>query len=253
MGIINRFPGGAGGVINLILVGGTTQPTSPKANTIWVNTSETLTGHVAVQATAPATVEGATPATGDIWIQTGASGNVAVIIGGIAVSVRLIWLYASGAWVRVSAQYYSDGWENIGLYLLSGGNLFPGNTGGWSFYGKSSPNVITSENGLLCDYSTSNWSGAQTVNSIDLTDYSLLRIVCTVTNIVNGGTYPMKCGAGTTAMDNSNCYLDLYAARNTISTTGSYDFSANISALNGSYKIGFGGLITATIKQILLQ
>ena len=37
---------GGGGGLNLKVVGGTTQPTNPRENTIWVNTTTAITGYV---------------------------------------------------------------------------------------------------------------------------------------------------------------------------------------------------------------
>ena len=63
--------GGCGsGGLNFKVVGGTSQPTNPKENTIWVNTSTTITGYVFSAA------EPAAPEEGMVWITTGTSSTV---------------------------------------------------------------------------------------------------------------------------------------------------------------------------------
>ena len=56
------FGGSGGGGLNFKVVGGTTQPTNPTENTIWVNTSVSITDWV-FSATEPTT-----PVEGMVWI-----------------------------------------------------------------------------------------------------------------------------------------------------------------------------------------
>lgn len=65
MANIMRVGGGGKAGIDLTVVGGTTQPTSPKNNTIWVKT-ETAIGTAYLSPTAPES-----PAVGDVWVNTG--------------------------------------------------------------------------------------------------------------------------------------------------------------------------------------
>jgi hypothetical protein len=61
--------GGGGGGLNYTVVGGTSAPSNPKENTIWVNTSTAITSHV-FSATQP------TGSAGMVWIQIGVESGV---------------------------------------------------------------------------------------------------------------------------------------------------------------------------------
>lgn len=63
--------GGGGGGLNFKVVGGTTQPTNPTENTIWVNTGATITGYY-FAAEQP---DGMKP--GEVWISIGTSSAIA--------------------------------------------------------------------------------------------------------------------------------------------------------------------------------
>jgi hypothetical protein len=100
--------GVGGGGLLLKVVGGTTQPTSPAENTIWINTS-TAIGSVTVAYNAPAT-----PAEGDVWVKTDNYSSLPLNVSKkdtliiMPVSVRL---YTSGAWadVTVDTKVYTGG------------------------------------------------------------------------------------------------------------------------------------------------
>ena len=65
-----KHGGGGGSPLNLHVVGGASQPLSPKENTIWVNTGTAITGWV-ISPVQPAGTNGM------VWIQTGESSNAA--------------------------------------------------------------------------------------------------------------------------------------------------------------------------------
>ena len=62
--------GGGSGGLNFKVVGGTTSPSNPKENTIWVNTDQKITSWI-FSATKP---EG--PSEGTVWIMTGTTSTV---------------------------------------------------------------------------------------------------------------------------------------------------------------------------------
>lgn len=104
--MIFNTTGGGGTPLNFKVVGGTTAPTSPKENTIWVNTSVTIPSW-AFSATEPKS-----PTEGMVWISTGTSSTAAFN----ALKKNDIQLYplnakqyVGGEWSDVQAKTYQDG------------------------------------------------------------------------------------------------------------------------------------------------
>lgn len=121
---------GGGGGLNFKVVGGTTQPTNPTENTIWVNTSTTISSYV-FAATAPSN-----PTSGMVWIFTGTASAVefnALKKSGLQVYPISAKQYVSGAWVDKTAKSYQGGkWAEWATYLYNKGDLCTARTGGWS-------------------------------------------------------------------------------------------------------------------------
>ena len=117
-GRVNIGSGGGGG-LNFKVIGGTSAPSSPKENTIWVNTSVAITGWV-FSATAPTN-----PVSGMVWFATGNSSSVAFS----ATKKHGIWVYpagcqqyVSGAWVTKTAKTYQSGaWKDWVFWLYKDG------------------------------------------------------------------------------------------------------------------------------------
>lgn len=109
--MIFNMSGGGGGGLNFVIVGGLTQPTSPRENTIWVNTSTTISSYV-FAAEAPSN-----PAEGMVWIKTGTSSGVD--FNALKKNVLQVYpisakQYISGAWVSKEEKIYQSGaWRNI--------------------------------------------------------------------------------------------------------------------------------------------
>lgn len=116
IGITNARGGGSS--LNFKVVGGTTQPTSPGENTIWVNTSVSITGWV-FSATVPTASEGL------VWFAIG--NNSPVIFN--AIKKNNLWVYPdscqqyiSGVWVTKTAKTYQSGtWKNWIFWLYKNG------------------------------------------------------------------------------------------------------------------------------------
>ena len=191
--------GGSGGAsdLNFKVVGGTSAPSSPKENTIWVNTSVAITGW-AFSATAPSS-----PAAGLVWIPTGEYSAVkfnALKKNGIQVYPASAKQYVGGAWVYKTAKIYQGGaWKELITYLYNKGNECTDLTGGWAATatkpsGSGSTAVtpaVTKGTDSITISLTSGWEVGYrigylaTVKSIDLTNYS--KITANVTNLsVNG-------------------------------------------------------------------
>ena len=136
---LEGFGGGPG--LNFKVVGGTSQPTNPRENTIWINTSTTITDWV-FSTTQP------TSATGRVWILTDTFSNAefnALKKNGIYVYPISAKQYVSGAWKDVTVKSYLNGawvsWWQGELY--DSGNLYESVTGGWTTDDTTSVPTIT--------------------------------------------------------------------------------------------------------------
>lgn len=110
LGRTNTGGGGGGGGLNYKVVGGTSAPSNPKENTIWVNTSTEITSHV-FSATQPTGSEGM------VWFKTETICNVnfnALKKNVLQVYPLSAKQYVSGAWVDKTAKIYQGGaWKEF--------------------------------------------------------------------------------------------------------------------------------------------
>ena len=108
MANIIRVGGGAGGGLLFTVVGGTTIPSSPKENTVWVNTSTTIK-NVYAQVYEPTN-----PVSGDVWINT----HVTLDSNGVPiVSDALTMAVSESPLIRISAksgqQWDGSAWKKL--------------------------------------------------------------------------------------------------------------------------------------------
>lgn len=222
--IINMTGGGAG--LNLKVVGGTTQPTNPKENTVWVNTDTEITGY-AFSATEPTN-----PVEGMVWIITGTTPEAAMNVdkkNTVMIYPLNCKQYVSGALVEKTAKTYQGGtwvewWDGT---LFNNGNEYTAITGGFSAVG----NYQTAENvdgylHLLADYGK--FAAYLTENAIDLTDFSKL------TGIVRGTSSTEKQFGIASARE---AKMAAYTVFTTI--TSDTTVTLDISGYNGLYYVGF--------------
>lgn len=110
--------GSGGGGLNFQVIGGTTAPSNPKENMIWVNTSTKITSYI-FSATQP------TGSAGMVWISTGTSSTVefnALKKNGIQVYPISAQQYVGGAWVNKTAKSYQNGvWRDWFIYIVKNG------------------------------------------------------------------------------------------------------------------------------------
>lgn len=112
--IFNVTGGGGGGGLNLKVVGGTTQPTNPRENTIWVNTTTAITGYV-LSPTQPQT-----GTEGLVWLKTADTGVEINVGRKNAVLLHLAggMLYTGGKWDSVDAwAYINSAWKRFATKL----------------------------------------------------------------------------------------------------------------------------------------
>lgn len=112
--------GGGGGGLNFIVVGGTSEPSNPKENTIWVNTDTQITNWE-FSPTEP------TGAEGMVWIQTGTSSSKpfnALKKNNITICPMSAKQYIGGTWVSKTIEIYQGGvWCSFVLYVYKDGEL----------------------------------------------------------------------------------------------------------------------------------
>ena len=127
---------GGGTDLNFKVVGGTTEPTNPKENMIWVNTSATIPSWI-FSATEPEA-----PIEGMAWITVGTDSHAefnALKKNGIQVYPHFAKQYVGGAWEEKIAKTYQGGewvdWQSElyhYLYLYNYGDTCDSITGGWT-------------------------------------------------------------------------------------------------------------------------
>lgn len=130
--MIFNTSGGGGAALNFRVVGGTTAPSNPSENCIWVNTSVPFTNWV-FSADEPSPAEA-----GMVWIISGTSSQVAFnalkknCIQVYPISAKQ---YVSGAWVDKTAKSYQNGaWADWYVWdgeLFDNGEQYEDVTGGW--------------------------------------------------------------------------------------------------------------------------
>lgn len=174
---IHNMVGGGGAGLNLKVVGGTSQPTSPKENTVWVNTDTEINGF-AFSSAAPTN-----PAEGMVWFKTTIDSPVAMNID----KKNTIMLYPGGcsqyiggAWVSKTAKtYLNSKWVDWIVYLYNLGDECTSITGGWDdYYDNAGYSIIKGADYMEIKGVNSQYSGTgSTTNAIDLTKYSTLHAI----------------------------------------------------------------------------
>ena len=171
--MILNMAGGGGTSLNFTVVGGTSQPSSPKENTIWVNTSTTITSWV-FSAEQPSS-----PKSGMVWIQTGDSSNVAFNAlkkNNLQVYPLSAKQYVGYSWVTKTVKVYQSGtWaESWNGQLYDSGNEYTSITGGWTISGKGSKNASTITVGSSTQPTTP--STATTGKTINLANFDTVEV-----------------------------------------------------------------------------
>ena len=242
MAIFNMV-GCGGSSLNYEVVGGTSTPSSPSENTIWINTSTDITSHIF------SVTEPESPESGMVWISVDTYSPVAfpateenpVMVYPISAKQ-----YASGAWVNKTAKSYQNGaWVEWLAYLYNGGNLFEDLTGGlattllkWdSSVGGTGNATITynADNIVIAQNGTSKGCAVHFANKIDLSKFTTLHFDGLLQDA--GSDTPQRCALsiwsdfGTYKETNRVAYLgaDRLDSEKTL----------DVSKLNGRYYIGF--------------
>lgn len=218
--------------LNFEVIGGTSQPSSPKENTIWVNTSTPITNWM-FSSTEPDSAEA-----GMVWIAVGTESDIefnALKKNAIQVYPEKAQQYVNGAWVKVSAMTYQGGkWNEwiVDTIILDASTLTADEAKAM-FVGWSNYNNITKENDYIVLPHKSTDLGEYLIFVIntqyDITDYTHL--------VVEGYATSTNCKFGVKT-NNSSSYLKPCAAQQTFSTSLS-ELSLKIDGLSGKHYIAF--------------
>lgn len=228
---LEGFGGGPG--LNFKVVGGTSQPTNPRENTIWVNTDTSITSYV-FSITQP------TGSAGMVWFQIGTSSSVpfnALKKNTLRVYPTSCKQYVSGSWVAKTAKtYLNSKWTDWSTYLYDKGSS------GWKVASSGSgwSNGTLSYNGaLVLTLSSTTTCLAVTPNeSVDLTDFKTLKVVVdssstnlsTTSNwigVSSSNNFSWNPEAGGSKLPSSVVSSKTFAASGTI--------TLDITSLNGKY------------------
>lgn len=229
--------GGGGGGLNYKVVGGTTAPSNPKENTIWIMTDAKITSHVFC------TTEPENPVEGMAWIRNGKTSAVsfnALKKNGIVILPVAVCLYVDGAWVQLDSYIYQAGiWVQFAtacVYLFNMGDKCENLTGGWGavsgglsgHYGKT-PSVTFSGNTMTAEFSPTRITVGQvkTVNAIDLTERN--KLVFHITDVVDPASASLV-----GVIDDSSEKIVMVAS----APVAVGDVEIDLSAVSGSYKVG---------------
>lgn len=223
---------GGGGGLNLKVVGGTTQPTNPRENTIWINTTTAITGY-ALSPTQPET-----GTVGLVWLKTADTG-VEINVGKknpIVLYLSTAKLYTGGKWASVNGFVYVNSVWN--QFAQEGLMIFNREEEEYDAIIAKLKN--SSEEGQYLKKSDVNpyirfhlWYGSKIergyycIAPVDVTNFSVLEVVG-YSNTDKMTAFGLSTAAGT----------KLDAAKQTFTTDESVN-KVDISNLTGEFYIGF--------------
>jgi len=241
--MIFNITGGGGAALNFKVVGGTSEPSSPTNNTIWVNTSADITSWEF------SSVQPSSPENGMVWFTTGTSSPAAFNAlkkNSLQIYPISAKQYISGAWESVTAKSYQGGaWVDWIVYLYNSGDTMDGITGGWltsgvrasSSWNPKEPTVSFNSTNMVATMVGGTGSGfngvVYTANKIDLTDVNKIVFKGNVAFSNNKDTYGRLCVLETVTTSGFSPAAEISGAE---FTDGSF---LDVSSLSGSYHVAF--------------
>lgn len=260
------FKSGAGGGVplNFKVVGGTSAPSNPKENTIWVNTDAGITSW-AFSAAQPETATA-----GMVWFKLDTTCPAEINImkkNCVMVYPVSVKQYVGGVWAEKTAMTYQIGsWVEWTTYMYNMGDTCDHLTGGWKTraWGSMSnnntakePKVTYNETSVTFDNSSNTSKLAcgvwEPVKDVDLTNVKEVKI--TILNATSTGDYKKLFFM---ANRNRNAYYhdDSIAAQVDIQGSNSaVTYTLNVEHLSGSYDLcvcggSYNGTTRAEISKI---
>ena len=141
--------GGASTALNFKVVGGTSRPSAPGENTIWVN-GEGITSWV-LSPVEPEAAEGLA------WVAVGGASEYA--FNALKKNALMVFpisakVYTGGAWENAEAEIYQNGkWNSFSVtwdgYYFKDGDQYESVTGGWTTEGWNNQATASADNGIL--------------------------------------------------------------------------------------------------------
>lgn len=256
MSIIGRaITVGGGSGINLKVVGGTTQPSNPKENTIWVKTSSAV-GNVYYTAVAPSS-----PALNDIWISV----HPTYVTRYIPISdkpytqlpVSFCCQYDGNYWQgKETMVYMNSAWKGLKL-LLHQKSLGIGSTSYWSAFATQgnyastqnlqAPTFESSENGLAIKQVSSRRGtavyGTSSADTIDFSKYSQISMVY----YSSAANYRELCVTQTWPDLSGKYTCDKYIQKNNSSASTTTEMVLDTSDITTSEYVAVGILNSQTV------
>lgn len=236
--------------MNFKVVGGTSAPSNPTVNTIWVNTSTSITGWVfgPIQPTGSA---------GLVWFSTSSFSPVVFnalktnTIQMLPVSAKQ---YVDGAWVEKDAKSYQGGqWVDwfTGTYLFSEveGQVVP-----FTSTKETNSSVTIGTNSISMNYSSTSYGQVivRTQDKVALGGYTTLVVdaVCNKTTS-DGSRAAVVVHTSTPGLAVT---YDKYIAYTLMDGDGvRKQYKVDLNGLDSSYYVGVKGLIGGTIYNIWLE
>lgn len=161
--------------LNFDVVGGTTPPSNPIENTIWVNTDMEITGWGFD--TEPAEYL----TTGGVWIKTSTNGNVefnALKKNGICIYPQSCMQWDGTKYVSKDVKVYKNGeWLALKIWFLQGGEQYTDATGGWAVIDTPSgahQTATIDSNGITFSTTEHTYREIATVLPVDFTNINTL-------------------------------------------------------------------------------
>lgn len=231
--IINMIGGSGGASLNYTVVGGTSAPSSPKENTIWVNTSTTITSHVF-------SAEQPTGSAGMVWFQVSTSSSVE--FNALKKNVLQVYplsakQYVSGAWVDKTAMSYLDGiWVDWITWIYKNGDECSDQTGGWTSAGYTYNNQSISSgtketNKITLSSVNQKVASLGTQNAISLDGINVIEVDVDIVKI--NSSYPNVNGAIVVSQSKNFTLNGINTAFG--STVGKKTVKLDVSSLSGNW------------------
>lgn len=221
--------GGGGASLNFKVVGGTTAPSNPKENTIWVNTDTEVTGYVF------GSTEPETTANGMVWVATGTQSGVAFNAlkkNGVMVYPVSAKQYIGGAWVKKTAKSYQGGaWVDWSKDLFNNGAVCE-----FSTY-KENNATLTIGDVITAQSTSGTWGhrwAVSTKDKIDVTPFTKLCMDATFTYVTEESGFGVLSEAINDSTDFLNGAAALQVAKVALNTNGTR-FEVDVSGISGQY------------------
>ena len=228
---------GGASVLNFKVVDGSSQPSNPKANTLWVNTTTKIEGW-AFSASQP------TGSQGLVWFRIAGLGNCAFNVlkkNGVTVCPVSCQQYDNNAWVTKDFKMFTDRWIEASEYLYYyNQQSHTWQTRAWaqnSSYTGKAPSVSYDSDGvadisLACNEQKMINGVFEIASDCDLTNYKTLQLTFSVTG--------NAAAAGHLFVTNRNNQYCITGAAATYyyAACDKQTISLDVSALTGSYDIG---------------